>query len=183
MRKVRLRVAITLDGFIADSNGGVDWLHRFHAKHGRRDYGMREFFHGIDTVLMGRRTHDFAVSHGMKRYSGMDNFVFTRSKPPGERDGVEYTSGDPAELVAALRQKPGKDIWLCGGGDLASQILRCKLVDEISLAVIPILLGDGIPLFRKGAFADMHLQLVECQPYATGVVSLRYAVLYASVSS
>jgi dihydrofolate reductase len=93
MRQLKLRVAITLDGFIADSNGGVDWLHQFHAKAPRPDYGMTEFFRSIDTVLMGRHTHDFALSHGMKAYAGMENFVFTRSKAPGKRDGVEYVSG------------------------------------------------------------------------------------------
>jgi dihydrofolate reductase len=79
-------------------------------------------------------------------YPGMENFVFTRSKPAGKRDGVEYPSDEPSELIAALRKKPGKDIWLCGGGDLARQLLERKLVDEIGLAVIPILLGAGIPL-------------------------------------
>jgi dihydrofolate reductase len=124
MRKIKLRVAITLDGFIADTEGGVDWLHRFHAKGTRTDYGMTAFFRSIDTVLMGRHTHDFALSHGMKGYSGKKNFVFTCTKPPGKRDGVEYISQDPAEVIAALRQKPGKDIWLCGGGDLARQLLE-----------------------------------------------------------
>ncbi len=103
MRKIKPRVAISLDGFIADTRDGVDWLHRFHAKGPREDYGMTEFFRSIDTVLMGRHTHDFALSHGVKDYPGMENFVFTRTKPPGKRDGVEYISGDPAELIAALR--------------------------------------------------------------------------------
>jgi dihydrofolate reductase len=174
MRKLRLRVAISLDGFIADSSGGVDWLHRFHGKGSRPDYGMTEFFRSIDTVLMGRHTHDFALSHGMKSYARMKNFVFTRTKPAGKRDGVEYVSSDPADLVATLRGKPGKDIWLCGGGDLACQLLAHKLVDEISLAVIPILLGDGIPLFRKG-FSEMDLKLLECKAYETGVVCVTYA--------
>jgi len=103
MRRVRLRVALSLDGFIADINGGVEWLHRFHDKGLREDYGITKFFREIDTVLMGRHTHDFALSHGMASYPGMQNFVFTRSKPAGKRDGVEYISGNPAEAIAALK--------------------------------------------------------------------------------
>jgi dihydrofolate reductase len=175
MRKVILRVAVSLDGFIADTEGGVDWLHRFHAKGAREDYGMTEFFRSIDTVLMGRHTHDFALSHGMSGYAGMENFVFTRSKPAGKRDGVEYVSSDPAELVTGLREKTGKDIWLCGGGNLARQLLDRKLVDEIALSVIPILLGDGIPLFQK-PYPQIDLQLIECQKYKSGLVGLRYSV-------
>jgi len=175
MRKIKLRVAITLDGFIADTEGGVDWLHRFHATGPRADYGMTAFFRSIDTVLMGRHTHDFALSHGMKGYSGKKNLVFTRTKPPGKRDGVEYISRDPANLVAALRRQPGKDIWLCGGGDLARQLLERKSVDEISLSVIPILLGDGIPLFQKG-YPETDLELIECKTYESGLVGLVYAV-------
>jgi dihydrofolate reductase len=173
MRRVRLRVAVSLDGFIADVHGSVDWLHRFHGDGKREDYGMTEFFREIDTILMGRRTHDFALSHGMSSYPGMENFVFTRSKPQGKRDGVEYVSGDPAELIAALRKKSGKDIWLCGGGDLAHQLLNEKLVDEIGVAIIPILLGDGIPLFVKG-FPQTELRLINCKAYKTGLVSLLY---------
>jgi dihydrofolate reductase len=107
MRKVKLRVAISLDGFIADIHGGVDWLHRFHNKGPRDDYGMTAFFRSIDTVLMGRHTYDFAVSQGRKGYAGMQNVVFSRSQPPGERDGVVFVSGDTAELIARLRQEKG----------------------------------------------------------------------------
>lgn len=174
MRKVKYRAAMSLDGFIADVNGEVEWLHRFHAKHGRKDYGMSEFFRSIDTTLMGRRTHDFALSLGRKSYPGMEVFVFTRTKPPGKRDGVEYLSTPPAELIASVRKKPGKDIWLCGGGDLAAHLLKDKLIDEISVAVIPILLGDGIPLFQK-SYSMADLQLINCTPWETGVVVLTYA--------
>jgi dihydrofolate reductase len=173
MRKVMLRVAMSLDGFIADANGGVDWLDRFHGQGSREDYGMTKFFRSIDTVLMGRHTHDFALSHGMSSYKGMKNFVFTRSKPAGKRDGVEYLAGDPADLITVLRQKPGKHIWLCGGSNLARQLLERNLVDEIGLAVIPILLGEGIPLFVK-RYSETELRLVDCQAYKIGLVSLTY---------
>lgn len=174
MRKVTLRVAISLDGFIADLHGGVDWLDRFHASNPRADYGMTEFFRSIDAILMGRTTHDFALSHGRKSW-GMDTFVFTRSKPPGKRDGVEYLSGDPAELIEKLRRKPGKDIWLFGGGDLARQLLDRRLVDEICLSVIPTLLGEGIPMFQKG-YPETLLRLIDCNTYKSGLVHVRYAV-------
>jgi dihydrofolate reductase len=178
MRKVKYRAAMSLDGFIADANGDVEWLHRFHAEHGRKDYGLTEFFRSVDSTLMGRRTHDFALRLGKKDYPGMEVFVFTRTKPPGKRDGVEYVSSEPAELIASLRKKSGKDIWLCGGGDLAAHLLRDKLVDEISVAVVPLLLGDGIPLFQKG-YPLAELQLINCTPWETGVVVLSYAATQA----
>jgi dihydrofolate reductase len=175
MRKVKLLVASSFDGFIARPDGGVDWLERFHEGDGGEDYGMRDFYRGIDTVLLGRKTHDFMLSHGIKAYPKMANYVFTRSKPPGKRDGVEYVSGNPAKLIARLREQPGKDIWLVGGSDLALQFLNFKLLDEIIVALVPLLLGDGIPLFRP-PFPETQLELLRCKRYKSGLVQLAYAV-------
>lgn len=176
MRKVSYFVASSLDGFIAGPNGEVDWLMRFHkTAKGEGDYGMRELDRSIDTVIMGRATHDFALAHGMIGHPGAKNYIFTRSKPAGERDGVEYVSGDPAELIKKLRTKPGKDIWLMGGGAIARDFLVAGALDEIVVTLIPILLGEGIPLFRH-PHPEFALQVLDTKPYKSGVVQLRCAV-------
>jgi dihydrofolate reductase len=176
MRKVIYYFAASLDGFIAGPNGEVDWLMDFHKTvKGEGDYGMRELDRGIDTVIMGRATHDFALAHGMSGHPGAKNYIFTRSKPAGERDGVEYVSGDPAELIRELRKNPGKDIWLMGGGAIARDFLIAGVLDEIVVTLIPALLGEGIPMFRQ-PHPEFALQVLETKPYKSGVVQLRCAV-------
>jgi dihydrofolate reductase len=176
MRKVIYFVASSLDGFIAGPNGEVDWLMRVHKTvKGEGDYCMRELDRAIDTVSMGRATHDFALAHGMSGHPGAKNYIFTRSKPAGERDGVEYVAGDPAELVRKLRTKPGKDIWLMGGGAIARDFLIGGVLDELVVTQIPMLLGKGIPMFRH-PHPEFALEVLESTPYKSGVVQLRCAV-------
>jgi len=181
MRKVKYGVGVSLDGYIAAPDGSVDWLNRAtrHAK--GEDFGMGAFFKSIDTVLMGRKTYEIAVKMGMGGggYPKMKNYVFSRTLPPGERDGVEYVSGDPAELMAQLKKQPGKDIWLCGGGELASEFLKAGALDEVILGIAPVLLGAGRLTFPPG-FSETEVELVECKQYKGGVVGLTYRVLKAA---
>ncbi len=138
MRKVKYSVGLSLDGYIAAPDGSVDWLDRATRKAKGDDFGMGAFFNSVDTVLMGRKTYEIALKLGMEKggYSGMKNYIFSRTQPPGERDGVEFVSGSVAKFVAQLKQKPGKDIWLCGGGELAKEALTDGAVDEITLGVV-----------------------------------------------
>jgi dihydrofolate reductase len=183
MRKVKYGVGASLDGYIAAPDGSVDFLHRAmrHAK--GEDFGMGEFFKSIDTVLMGRKTYEIALKMGMggSGYPKMKNYVFSRTLPAGERDGVEYVSGDPAELMARLKSQPGKDIWLCGGGELASEFLKAGALDEVILGIAPVLLGAGRLTFPPG-FAETEVALVECKQYKGGVVGLTYRVLKSAES-
>jgi dihydrofolate reductase len=167
-----------LDGYIAAPDGSVDWLNRAtrHAK--GEDFGMKEFFQSIDTVLMGRKTFEIALKMGMGGggYPKMKNYVFSRTLPRGERDGVEYVSGDPAELMARIKSQPGKDIWLCGGGELASEFLKAGALDEVILGIAPVLLGAGRLTFPPG-FPETEVELTEVKQYKGGVVGLTYRVL------
>ncbi len=180
MRKVKYGVGVSLDGYIAALDGSTEWLHRAtrHAK--GEDFGMGDFFRSIDTVLMGRKTYEIAVQMGMGGggYPKMKNYVFSRTLPPGERDGVEYVSGDPAELMARIKSQPGKDIWLCGGGELASEFLKAGALDEVILGIAPVLLGAGRLTFSPG-FSETEVELVECKQYRGGVVGLTYRVIKA----
>lgn len=169
MRSVKLFVATSLDGFIAGPGGEVDWLFE------GGDYGMAEFFRSVDVAFMGRKTHDFGVEHGMSSYRGMKNYVFSRSRKADERGDVEYVSGDPKPLVEQLRARPGKDMWLVGGGRLAASFFEQDLVDEVIVGVHPVILGAGIPLVESEAVRVL-LELVSVKPYDDGLVVLSYRV-------
>jgi dihydrofolate reductase len=101
-------------------------------------------------------------------------YVFSRSKPPGERDGIVFTNESPATLISELRKRRGKNIWLMGGGELARDFLKADIVDELYLGVVPVLLGEGIPLF-PGGFPQRDFTLTENKTYSRGLVSLKYA--------
>ena len=184
MRKVKYAVGASLDGYVAAADGSVDWLNRATSKAKGEDFGMREFFQSIDTVLMGRKTYEIALQMGMGKggYPKMKNYVFSRTLPPGERDGVEFVSGDPGELIARLRQQPGKDIWLCGGGELAREVLKSQALDEVILGIVPVLIGGGRSTFPPG-FPETEVELVECKQYKGGVVGLTYRVVNASTAA
>ena len=169
MRKVKLSVANSLDNYTARVDGGFDWILM------DQDYGMKEFFATVDTVLMGRKMYDLIVQMGMHAYEGMENYVFSRSRSGDVEGNAQFVSGNKREFLQQLREKTGKDIWLAGGGELAGSFLQAGLVDQVILAVQPVLLGEGIPLFPVN-FPQTNLRLRECKPYSSGVVALTYDV-------
>jgi len=101
-------------------------------------------------------------------------FVFSRTLPPGERNGITFTSESPGAVIAAIRKQPGKHIWLMGGGELIRDFLKEDLVDELYLGVVPVLIGEGIPLFPSG-FPQREFDLIENKSYSQGMITLRYA--------
>jgi dihydrofolate reductase len=169
MRKIVLGVGMSLDGYIARPDGAVDFLFM------PKDYSMAPFLATIDTAVMGRKTLDAALRMGGGSVGGssMATYVFSRSKRPGERDGVIFTNQALSAVVAQLRNRPGKHIWLMGGGELARVFLEADLVDELYLGVVPVLLGAGIPLFASG-FPERAFTLVENQTYSKGLIALKY---------
>ena len=168
MRNVVLGLGISLDGYIARLDGAVDFLFM------PKDYSMAEFMASIDTVMMGRKTLDVAIQMTGGTYKAdMPTYVFSRSQPPGKRDGLEFVNQSPASLVQQLRKRPGKDIWMMGGGELAREFLRADLIDALYLGIVPTLLGEGIPLFPAG-FPQRDFKLVENQTYSKGLIALKY---------
>lgn len=169
MRKIVLGLGISLDGYIARPNGKVDFLFM------PKDYSMAPFFATIDTYVLGRKTLDAAFKMGgsVSDFGGMPAYVFSRSKPPGERDGLTFVNESPAALVRRLRKRKGKDIWLMGGGELAREFLKADLVDELHIGVVPVLLGEGIPLF-PGGFSQRNFALIENKTYSKGMIALKY---------
>ena len=170
MRKIVLGLGISLDGYIARRDGSVDFLFM------PKDYSMAPFFKTIDAAILGRKTYEAALKMGgASGFAGykMDFYVCSRTLPPGTRDGLIFTNESPAKLAARLRKKPGKNIWLMGGGELAREFLRADLVDELYLGIVPILLGDGLPLFPAG-FPQRNFTLLENKTFSRGLISLRY---------
>jgi dihydrofolate reductase len=169
MRNVVLGLGISLDGYIARPNGAVDFLFM------PKDYSMAPFFATIDTAIMGRKTLDDALKMGGTFNSGssIKYYVFSKMLAAGERDGVVFTRQSPASLIRELRKRDGKNIWLMGGGELAREFLKADLVDELYLGVVPILLGEGIPLFPSG-FPQRDFSLIENKTYSKGLISLKY---------
>src|SRR6266436_5706949 len=169
-RKVVLGLGISLDGYIARLNGAVDFLFM------PKDYSMAPCFATFDTAIMGRKTLDagLEMSGGSLPRSNMPRYVFSKSKPPGERDSVIFVNESPVSFIRKLRRRPGKDIWLMGGGELARAFLNADLVDRLHLGVVPVLLGEGIPLFPSG-FPQRDFTLIENKTYSKGLISLKYA--------
>ncbi len=138
---------------------------------------MADFFAKIDTTIMGRKT---AVGWVKMRNRGeipdtpgMANYVVSRRWKSGKRDGFEVVSGSLTAFVKKLKRRPGKDIYLGGGGELTRSFLQDDLVDELFIGIGPVLLGDGIPGF-PGRFPQRDFELTECKSYSNGTVGLRY---------
>jgi len=137
---------------------------------------MTRFFATIDTIVMGRKTLDAAIvmmGGSFKSPVNIPHHVFSRTQPPGERDGVIFTNQSPAAWLRKIRARPGKHIFHMGGGELARSFLQADLIDELSLGVVPILLGDGLPLFPPG-FPQRDFVLVENKTYSKNQISLTY---------
>jgi dihydrofolate reductase len=180
-RKVILGFGISLDGYIARRNGDLDFL--VIDKEG--ESLMADFFSKIDITIMGRKTAAAWVklreSGEIPGTPGMANYVVSRRWKQGKREGFEVVNGSLAALVRRLKRRPGRDIYLGGGGELARSFLQEDLVDEVFLGVGPILLGDGIPGF-PGKFPQRDFRLTECKPYANGSVGLRYERMRTKIS-
>lgn len=136
---------------------------------------MGPFFATVDTAIMGRKTLEagLRLSGGKLPETTMKMYVMSRTQPPGERDGVIFANESPAALVGRLRKQRGKNIWMMGGGELAREFFREDLIDELYLGIVPVLLGEGIPLFPAG-FPERKFTLVENKTYSQGLIALRY---------
>jgi dihydrofolate reductase len=172
MRKIHYCSAMSLDGYIAGPNGEYDWI----VEEPEIDSQMAAEFARFDTALVGRKTFDTMVRENRTEIPGLQVIVFSRTLRQSDFPSVTIVAAKHKEAIEALRAKPGKDILLMGGGNLFHSFLQDGLVDAIEVAVIPVLLGGGIPLLPAPA-ARHQLELRGHIVYRSGIVALDYAVL------
>jgi dihydrofolate reductase len=169
MRKIILGLAVSLDGFIEGPKGEYDWCFM------DQDYGMSDFLKRVDTLFMGRKTYELTLT--MKGNGGlppMKEYVFSNTLKEVKKAAV-LISGDIRQQVEKIRNSEGKDIWLFGGAALTSSLMNLGLIDEIWLALHPVILGSGKALFN-GIGKRTWLRLTDTRVYSTGLVSMIYEV-------
>jgi len=177
-RKVVVRIAASADGYIARSDGDLEWLTSRPKPKGF--YGMSAFMKSIDTLVFGRKTYDVSLQLGAKFESGERNIVFSRHSPPGNAPSrVEFVNEAIGPFMRRLRQQPGKDIWLMGGGELIASFLDEQAIDEFVIAVVPVFIGDGIPLIAR-RHRQVPLELLSSERFDDGVVQVHYRVTSAA---
>jgi dihydrofolate reductase len=179
-RKIIVSAATSADGYIARPDGDVEWLNRRPHKF---DYGMKKFYAAIDTILMGRKTYDWAMNYWKKRGktdgqfdTKVAHYVFSRRPPKHAAAGVEFVKGPVKPFARRLRAAPGKHIWMMGGAGLIASFLDAGEIDEFDIHVMPVLIGKGIPLVAPRR-RDLELRLRASKKYPDGVVRLHYEVL------
>jgi dihydrofolate reductase len=175
MRKVILQLAVSLDGFIEGLNGEYDWCLT------DQDYGMADFFKRIDSVFYGRKSYELTLSMAesideaaMSSFPKLSEYVFSTTLKE-VKPGAILINGDIEAEVRRIKNEPGKDIWLFGGASLTASLLNLGLVDEITLAVHPVILGGGKPLFSN-INNRVALTLMDTKTYSSGLVSLTYTL-------
>lgn len=172
MKKVILYIAVSIDGYIAKLDGGVEWLEKI-PNPNQIDFGYSEFYDSIDTTLMGNATYQQLMSWGVDfPYPTKTNYVFSRN-PQDPAEYVEFISENISEFIQQLKREEGKDIWLIGGARLNTILLNHNLIDEMIITIIPMILGEGIPLFR-GVDKDKLFQLSEIKSFEGGVSQAYY---------
>jgi dihydrofolate reductase len=165
-------VAASLDGFIAGPDGDFDWIPM------DPDIDWDAFIDRFDMMLSGRKTYEILAS-GQSGASlpELETYVFSRTLDPKDYPSVTIVSENAADVVQKLRESEGKDIWLMGGGILFSSLLEAKLIDAVEIGLVPIILGEGIPLLSPTP-CRASLKLNDSKAYPSGIVLLSYDVVY-----
>jgi len=164
-------IATSVDGFIAREDGSIDWLSI--VERPNEDYGYSKFFESVDTLVLGRKTYEIALGFEAWPYANKRVIVMThQARTP--RFGEELFSGEPAELAARLAKEGSKRVYV-DGGSVIRQFLAQKLVTDLTLSIVPVLLGAGIRLFDR-APSEVRLELLSTREFESGLVQVRYTV-------
>lgn len=170
-RKVILYIAMSLDGYIAKLDDDLTFLSIVEQE--GQDYGYANFIETVDAVIVGRKTYDKVISMGYDfPHSDKDAYVITRTERPAIGN-IKFYKDSLKDLVTALKRKEGKNIFVDGGAETVNELLKDNLIDEFYISVIPVLLGDGVSLFKKGR-QEQALELVHTSHFEKGLVQLHY---------
>ena len=172
--KITLYVAVSVDGFLAAEDGGVEWLEAFQSdlEGGDDDLGYEEFVADVDCLVMGSKTYEQVLEFGEWPYEEKPTYVLTRRNLPVAAESVELVEGDASDLAGRLKRQY-RHVWLVGGAQLARSLLRADQIEELRLNVIPILLSSGIPLFGDTG-RTRELDLLDATTRVNGIVELHY---------
>ncbi len=170
MRELRYSVACSLDGYIAGPNGEFDWIVI------DPEIDFAAMYAGFSGLVMGRRSYEVFATTGGGAGPALPAYVYSRTLPEGVRDGLTF-KGDAVSHVRELKAAgDGKPLWLWGGGDLCRQLAQADLVDAVDVAIVPVLLGGGLPLLATPG-PRLRLRLRSHRVYAaTGTLFLQYDV-------
>jgi dihydrofolate reductase len=172
MSKIILYIASSLDGFMAGRNGDISWLDPYQVE--GEDYGYSEFLKTIDIIVMGSKTYEQVLNFGSWPYEGFKTYVMTkRQLEPVDKAQVKFYSGDLDSFVHNIKRESHKNVWLVGGASLAQSFLERGFIDEMIISIIPVILGDGIPLFGRTQ-KDFRLELLKSGSYNNSIVQLHY---------
>ena len=173
MRKIKLYIAMSLNGKIAQKDGSVDWLESL-PNPDKLDYGYTALIESVDTTLQGYTTYASIADRGIEvPTKDKTNYVLTNKKEIEDKPFIHFVTADHLNFIKNLKQQPGKDIWLIGGGQTNTWLFNEGLIDEMQVFVIPMVLTDGIELFELLP-KESTLQLQEVISYSSGIVELRY---------
>jgi dihydrofolate reductase len=172
MLEVVYSVASSFDGYIATTDGGVDWLSRFQAS--GEDYGASDLLSSVDALLLGSRTYEFALKLGRWPSPNKPSWVFTKRALPVLHPSITLTSQLPTEMVGILGARRFRRVWLMGGGQLAASFHIDGLISRYIVSVFPVLLGSGIPFLAPHSCSEVALELVAAKPFESGLVQLTY---------
>ncbi len=173
MRKLIVYIATSLDGYIAKPNDDLSFL-KLVEKEGE-DYGYAEFIATVDTIIIGRKTYDWVLREiGPSYYDNGDRnvYVITKTKRPNVGKTTFFT-GNLRELVRQLKAENGKNIYCDGGAEIINELLKDDLIDEFTISVVPVLVGNGIKLFKDGR-PEQQLEFVTAKTFDTGLTQLHY---------
>jgi dihydrofolate reductase len=180
-RKIIVNIATSADGYIARSDGNLDWLTKRPAPKGF--YGLPEFERSTDAKILGRKTFDWGLKMGAPFSAGSVHYVFSRQPPPTSVPaGVQFVTEPIRDFAERLRTEPGKNVWLMGGGEIIASFLDEDAIDEFIIGVVPIFIGEGIPLLGP-RHREVALRLLGVQQFPDGVVQLHYEVQRSRVAT
>lgn len=172
MKTIKLYIAVSIDGYIARNDGDLDWLMKYPINP-ETNYGYDDFYKSIDTVVMGGQTYrDILNMDFVWPYKDKTTYVVSHT-PMDTKENVRFITGNVIDEISKLRDEKGKDIWLVGGGQLITMLLNQNMVDEMTITTIPVILGNGIPLFPNSPI-ESQWELQDCTSYKNGVVQVTY---------
>lgn len=171
MIPILLYVATSIDGYIATKDGGVDWLSVVDGS--GSDYGYHAFYDSVDALIMGSKTYQQVLDFGEWPYPGKPSYIFTGQALKSSRDDVIFVSEEPLDVMRRLEAEGKKRVWMVGGAGIIASFIKSGLIDEYIISIVPIMLGEGIPLF-EAPLPKMNFEVVESTLYSSGLLQVHY---------